>query len=68
MKKYNALHILEATPNLREIKIYDDNKKYDEESTLAALEKQKLLIELFRKWVWEDEDIFIKFRSFLKKM
>jgi len=44
------LHILEATLNLREIKIYDDNKKYDEESTLAALEKQKLLIELFRKY------------------
>ena len=53
---YNALQILEATLNLREIKLYDSNRIYDEESTLAALEKQKLLIDLFRDWVWKDED------------
>ena len=56
LKSYNALQILEATLNLREIKLYKSDGKYDEERTLAALEKQRLLMELFKKWVWEDED------------
>lgn len=54
--RYNALQILEATMNLREIKIYDKENKYNEKETLAVLEKQKLLIDEFRKWLWEDED------------
>lgn len=56
LKNYNALYIMEATLNLREIKIYDSKHNYDEESTLAALEKQKMIQELFKTWVWEDED------------
>ena len=56
LKNYHALFILEATLNLREIKLYESDGKYDEESTLAALEKQKLLIDLFKDWVWKDED------------
>ena len=54
--EYNALQILEATLNICEIKLYDRNKKFDEASTLAALEKQKLIIQEFKRWVWEDED------------
>ena len=56
LKTYHALFILEATLNLREIKLYQSDGEYDEESTLAALEKQKLLIDLFKDWVWKDED------------
>ncbi len=57
--RYNALQILEATLNLREIKIHDTdgyNVKYNEVETIAVLEKQQLLIEEFKKWVWLDED------------
>lgn len=56
LKRYNALHIIEATLNLREIKLYDSNNKYDETDTIAALGKQRLIIEEFRKWIWLDED------------
>lgn len=42
--------------NLREIKLYDPNNKYDETDTIAALGKQRLIIEEFRKWIWLDED------------
>ena len=52
---YNALRILEAALNLREIKIYDGSK-YDEGMTLAALEKQKKILDAFAEWVWKDED------------
>ncbi len=57
--RYNALQILEATLNLREINIHDTdgyNVKYNEVETIAVLEKQQLLIEEFKKWVWLDED------------
>ena len=55
--RYNALYIIEATLNLREIKIYRlcDNK-LDEEETIAVLEKQNLINEEFKKWIWLDED------------
>lgn len=53
--RYNALHIIEATLNLREIKICDGTK-YNEGDTLAALEKQALIIKKFSEWVWQDED------------
>lgn len=56
LKRYNALFILEAALNLREIKLYDGGTVYNERDTLAALEKQKLIQEEFRKWIWEDED------------
>jgi len=54
--RYNALQITEATLNLREIKLYDNHNKFDETETLAVLEKQKLINERFKTWVWEDED------------
>ena len=56
LKRYNALYILEATLNLREIKLYDGGTVYNERDTLAALEKQKLIQEEFKSWIWEDED------------
>lgn len=55
IKRYNALNIIEATLNLREIKLYD-GKNYNEADTLAALEKQKLICEKFKQWIWQDED------------
>ena len=56
IQRYNALFIIEATLNLREIKLYNEKGKYDEADTIAALEKQKLITEEFRKWIWQDED------------
>ncbi len=53
--RYNALYILEATLNIRPIKIYD-GLTYNEEETVAALEKQKELQEEFKRWIWLDED------------
>lgn len=59
LARYNALYILEATLNLRDIKLQNDSSskgEFDEAATIAALEKQKLIIELFKEWVWQDED------------
>ena len=56
IKQYNALYIIEATLNLREIRLHDKNNKYDEKNTVAALEKQKLIKDEFKKWIWQDED------------
>ena len=53
-KRYNAMYILEASLNLRQIKIHDGTK-YNEVETILALEKQKVLQEAFREWVWKDE-------------
>ncbi len=54
--RYNALQIIEATLNLREIRIYDPYNKYSEADTLAVLEKQRIIREEFSRWIWEDED------------
>jgi len=54
--RYNALFIIEATLNLREIKLFDNGNRYNQEDTIAALEKQKLLISTFKEWIWQDED------------
>jgi len=53
--QYNALQIIEATLNLRQIRVMR-NGCYDEKATLAALEKQKLIRDEFAKWIWSDED------------
>lgn len=53
-KRYNAMRILEATLNLRDIRIYDGST-YNEVETIAALEKQKALQLAFEEWVWKDE-------------
>ncbi|MBQ6823076.1 MAG: sce7726 family protein [Clostridia bacterium] len=57
--QYPAPRLLEATLNLREIKVYikiEKTAQYDEAGTLAALEKQKELQEEFTRWLWLDED------------
>lgn len=56
LRRYNALWIIEATLNLREIKLYDNGNIYNETDTLAAVEKQRLINEEFKRWIWEDED------------
>lgn len=56
LKRYNALYIIEATLNLREIKLFDNGRIYNEADTLAALEKQKRINQEFKRWIWEDED------------
>ena len=54
-ERYNALRIIEASLNLREIKIYDNGNVLNERETLAALEKQEIINNEFKKWIWEDE-------------
>ena len=55
LPQYNAFRILEATLNLREIKVYN-GVAYDHRATIAALEKQKLIQEAFASGVGQDED------------
>ena len=47
---YNALYILEATLNLREI------RRETREETITVLDKQQGIIDLFKEWIWQDED------------
>ncbi|MBR3439350.1 MAG: sce7726 family protein [Clostridia bacterium] len=53
-ERYNALRIIEASLNLREIKVYDDCR-LNEKETLAAIEKQEKINAEFKKWIWKDE-------------
>ena len=63
--KINALHIIERTLNMKTITIYDEIttgglkpkkiKVMNHNETLLAMEKQQLLIETFKSWVWQDE-------------
>ena len=61
-KKINALNILEKTLNLapivvRKETIVDGKAKMvvDDKETALALEKQRVMVEAFQKWVWEDK-------------
>ncbi len=54
--RFNAFQILESTLNLREIKIFDEGNRFNETATIAALEKQQIINEEFRSWIWLDED------------
>ena len=63
-KRIEALHILENTLNMKAVKVTDERKSQTNKSgvrkvinrkeTVAALEKQKLLIKAFQDWVWTD--------------
>lgn len=55
LKRFNALWIIDATLNLREIKLFDGNK-YNEADSIAALEKQAIICKKFSEWIWLDED------------
>ena len=56
LERFSALHIIEATLNLREIRIMDSKGRCSERDTLAALEKQKRIIQEFKSWIWQDAD------------
>ncbi|MBR3149802.1 MAG: sce7726 family protein [Eubacterium sp.] len=53
--RFNALQILESTLNLREIKIHDATV-FNQKETVAALEKQRVIVEEFNEWVWKSDD------------
>ncbi|MBO4219593.1 MAG: sce7726 family protein, partial [Clostridia bacterium] len=55
-ERYNALYIIEASLNLREIRLCGQDGRFDERETVAALEKQKKIEQEFRDWIWLDED------------
>lgn len=63
--KVSALHILERTLNMKTVSVTEEvaspNSKtkkrvINKQETIAALEKQKLLIHSFRSWVWRDNE------------
>ncbi|MBR1393681.1 MAG: sce7726 family protein [Ruminococcus sp.] len=66
--RYNALYIIEATFNLREIKLFDEGNIYAEQDTVAALEKQQLIISKFHSWIWQDEDRIWEIEEAYNKM
>ncbi|MGN1372954.1 MAG: helicase-related protein [Candidatus Coproplasma sp.] len=61
-----ALFILEKTLNMRTVAVYDEEtcltnrsgikRVVNKSETVLAVEKQKKLIEEFRRWVWLDEE------------
>lgn len=63
-ERMGALEILEKTLNLRTAVVYDAVESnttgsgiahvVNEEETMLAIEKQKLLIHMFKTWVWKD--------------
>ena len=64
--RMEALHILEKTLNMKTVVVKDEIKcptnasgvkrVINKAETVAALEKQKKLIEAFQKWVWTDKE------------
>lgn len=51
----NALKIIEASLNLRPLKVYVEGIP-DELETTLALEKQRKINDEFKKWIWQSED------------
>lgn len=74
-RRLEALSIIEKTLNQKTIAIFDEEidyygkkkKKLNQEETLLALEKQKLIIKEFQEWVWLDpkrkEDLQTKYED-----
>lgn len=64
-RRIEALHIIERTLNMRDVAIFDEvedpkdpsktRKVLNEAETILAIEKQKIIIDKFQKWVWIDE-------------
>ena len=65
--RYPALRIIEATLNMREI-IVKDGSFFNENETVAATEKQRLITEKFNKWVWEREERILTILTEYNKM
>ena len=65
-KRMEALHIIERTLNMRDVSIFDEvpdprdysktRKVLNEAETILAIEKQKIIVDKFQKWVWADEE------------
>lgn len=64
-EKIGALHIIERTLNMKTVSVTEEVLAPDGKSTrrvinrpetIAAIEKQKLIIREFRDWVWKDEE------------
>ncbi len=60
-EKIGALHIIERTLNMKTVSVTEEISTADgtkrvinRPETVAALEKQKLIIKEFRDWVWKD--------------
>ena len=68
LKRYNALFIIEATLNLRNIKLYDASGKYNDLDTIAAIEKQRIIKDEFQNWIWQDEDRIWEIEEAYNKM
>lgn len=65
-KRINAFHILEKTLNMKTICVTDEvssktsksgkKRVINKTETLLALEKQKIMIEKFKEWVWQNPE------------
>lgn len=60
-EQQNGYQILEATLNLKELRIYDthfedgqEKKVFNAKETILIKEKQKKLKEAFKEWIWKD--------------
>ncbi len=65
LREMNALFILEKTLNMKTVAVYDtvidyntgkEKRKLNKDDTLLAQEKQRILIEEFKKWVWQSRE------------
>ncbi len=63
--RMDMLYVLENTLNMKTLSVSDSKDPSDpnckvrvinQDETVKLLEKQKYMIEVFQKWVWEDED------------
>ncbi len=63
--RMDMLYVLENTLNMKTLSVYDSKDPTDpgckvrvinQNETVKLLEKQRYMIEVFRNWVWEDED------------
>ncbi|MBQ7564552.1 MAG: DEAD/DEAH box helicase family protein [Lachnospiraceae bacterium] len=64
--RWKALELLLRTLNMQSVAVYDTvaspytksgkQKLLNKDETVMALDKQKLLIDTFRRWVWNDTD------------
>ena len=59
--RMNAYEILEATLNLRDVRIYDtvrdgekDRRVLNQKETTLAAQKQQSIKDAFREWIWKD--------------
>ena len=62
--RMNAYEILEATLNLRDVRVYDkkvgpdgkDTRVLNSRETTLAQQKQQAIKDAFRSWIWKDPD------------